>query len=51
MIFVGYEYGKDYIGAPVLGLFVFCLYTISMGIVSDFLLELYELFDEDSISV
>lgn len=37
MIFVGYEYGKDYIGAPVLGLFVFCLYTISMGIVSDFL--------------
>lgn len=35
--FFGYEYGRDYIGAPVLGLFVFCIYTVSMGIVSDFL--------------
>ena len=37
MILVGYEYGKDYIGAPVLGLFVFCMYTVSMGVISDFL--------------
>lgn len=37
MLAVGYEYGKDYIGAPLLGLVVFCIYTMSMGIVSDFL--------------
>ena len=37
MILVGYEYGKDYIGAPALGLFVFCMYTVSMGVISDFL--------------
>jgi len=37
MIGVGYEYGKEYIGAPVLGLVVFCLFTVSMGIVADFL--------------
>ena len=37
MLMVGYEYGKDYIGAPLFGLVVFCLYTVSMGIISDFL--------------
>ena len=37
MLLVGYEYGRDYIGAPVLGLFVFCMFTVSMGIVADFL--------------
>ena len=37
MIGVGYEYGKDYIGAPVLGLFVFCMFTVSMGIIAFFL--------------
>lgn len=37
MIIAGYEYGKNYIGAPVLGLVVFCMFTVSMGIVSDLL--------------
>ncbi len=37
MLAAGYEYGKDYIGAPLLGLVVFCIYTMSMGIISDFL--------------
>ncbi len=39
MLLIGYEYGKEYIGAPLLGLFAFCLYTIGMGIVADFLYE------------
>jgi membrane protease YdiL (CAAX protease family) len=37
MILAGYEYGKDYIGAPLLGLVVFCIFTAAMGIISDFL--------------
>ena len=37
MLFAGFEYGEDYIGAPLLGLVVFCIFTVSMGIVSDFL--------------
>lgn len=37
MIIFGFEYGKDYIGAPLLGLVVFCFYTVAMGIVADFL--------------
>lgn len=37
MLLFGFEYGKDYIGAPFLGLIVFCLYTAAMGIVADFL--------------
>ena len=37
MLFVGYEYGKDYIGAPLLGLVVFCIFTVAMGIIADFL--------------
>ena len=39
MLLVGYEYGKDYIGAPLLGLFAFCVFTTATGIVSDFLYE------------
>ena len=35
MILAGYEYGMDYIGAPVLGLIVFCLSTAFMGILVD----------------
>lgn len=34
MLLAGFEYGKDYIGAPLLGLVVFCLYTVAMGIVA-----------------
>lgn len=37
MILAGFEYGKDYIGAPLLGLVVFCIYTVAMGIIADFL--------------
>ena len=39
MILVGYEYGEDYIGAPLLGLFAFCIFTVSTGIISDCLYE------------
>lgn len=39
MIFAGYEYGNEYIGAPVLGLFAFCIFTTSTGIISDHLYE------------
>lgn len=39
MLLIGYEYGTDYIGAPILGLFAFCLFTITTGIISDHLYE------------
>lgn len=39
MIFAGYEYGKNYFGAPILGLIVFCVFTIVIGILLD---ELYD---------
>jgi len=39
MLLIGYEYGKDYIGAPFLGLIAFCIYTTAMGIIADFLYE------------
>ena len=39
MILAGYEYGKEYIGAPVLGPIVFCISTIAMGVLLDFVYE------------
>ncbi|MDD6071905.1 MAG: CPBP family intramembrane metalloprotease, partial [Clostridiales bacterium] len=39
MILTGYEYGKEYWGAPVMGPIVFCIITIAMGIILD---ESYE---------
>ena len=39
MILAGYEYGKEYIGAPVLGPIVFCLSTMAMGIILDYVYE------------
>lgn len=39
MIFAGYEYGKEYMGAPVLGPIVFCISTIAMGVLLDFVYE------------
>ena len=39
MLLIGYEYGKDYIGAPLLGLFAFCVFSVATGIISDFLYE------------
>lgn len=37
MFLVGYQYGTDYIGAPLLGPPVFCIFTISTGIITDYL--------------
>lgn len=37
MVLMGYEYGTDYIGAPFLGLVAFCIFTVSTGIISDYL--------------
>lgn len=39
MILAGYEYGKEYIGAPVLGPIVFCVSTIATGILLDYVYE------------
>lgn len=39
MILVGYEYGKEYLGAPVLGPIVFCVCTVMMGILYDYVYE------------
>lgn len=39
MLLIGYEYGTDYIGAPVLGLLAFCIFTVTTGIISDHLYE------------
>ena len=39
IIFAGYEYGKEYIGAPVLGPIVFCICTVMMGILLDYVYE------------
>ncbi|MDE7121525.1 MAG: CPBP family intramembrane metalloprotease [Oscillospiraceae bacterium] len=39
MLLSGYEYGKDYIGAPVLGLLVFCVFGSVMGILHDYVYE------------
>lgn len=39
MIFASYEYGKEYIGAPVLGPIVFCICTVMMGILFDYVYE------------
>ena len=39
MILAGYEYGKDYFGAPFLGLALFCLFTTVGGILLDVVYE------------
>ena len=39
MILTGYEYGKEYFGAPVLGPIVFCIFTVAMGIILDYVYE------------
>ncbi len=35
--FAGYEYGTNYFGAPFLGIFVFCIFTVFTGITFDYL--------------
>ena len=39
MLLAGYEYGTTYWGAPVTGSLLFCVITIAMGILFDFLYE------------
>lgn len=39
MLLAGYEYGREYIGAPLLGLFAFPLFCTAAGIIADFLYE------------
>ena len=36
---IGYEYGTDYLGFPVVGMLVFCVFTIGLGILHDVLYE------------
>ncbi|MBQ1546262.1 MAG: CPBP family intramembrane metalloprotease [Clostridia bacterium] len=36
---IGYEYGTDYIGFPVVGMLVFGIYTIVLGIIHDAMYE------------
>ena len=39
MILAGYEYGFSYWGAPLLGLFAFCLFTVAAGLLLDLCYE------------
>ena len=39
IILVGYEYGTGYFGAPFTGLIVFCLSTVVMGTLTDYVYE------------
>lgn len=39
MLLTGYEYGKEYWGAPVTGMLLFCIICIAMGIIFDALYE------------
>lgn len=39
MLLVGYEYGTNYLGAPVLGLVVFCVFCFAMNTLLDWLYE------------
>ena len=39
MLLTGYEYGTDYLGAPVLGLLVWCVFCFAVNTVLDWLYE------------
>lgn len=39
MILAGYEYGKDYWGAPVTGMLLFCLFCVGLGTLIDLVYE------------
>lgn len=39
MIFSGYEYGKEYIGFPVVGMVLFCVVTVALGIMCDYVYQ------------
>jgi len=36
---IGYEYGVDYVGFPVVGMLLFCVFTVALGILCDWLYE------------
>ena len=36
---IGYEYGTDYVGFPIVGMLIFCIFTTSAGILCDWLYE------------
>ena len=36
---IGYEYGFGYVGFPVTGMLLFCVFTVAMGILCDWLYE------------
>lgn len=36
---IGYEYGFQYFGFPVVGMLIFCIFTLAVGILSDWLYE------------
>ena len=39
MWLIGYEYGTDYAGFPIVGMLVFCIFTTAAGILCDWLYE------------
>jgi len=36
---IGYEYGFDYVGFPAVGMLIFCVFTVALGILCDWLYE------------
>ncbi len=36
---IGYEYGVNYIGFPIVGMLIFCIFTVAFGILCDWLYE------------
>ena len=36
---IGYEYGTDYFGFPIIGMLMFCIITIALGVLCDLLYE------------
>ena len=36
---IGYEYGTGYVGFPVVGMLVFCVFTVALGVLCDWLYE------------
>ena len=39
MWLIGYEYGTDYVGFPIVGMVIFCIFTTAAGILCDWLYE------------
>ena len=39
MWLIGYEYGTDYVGFPIVGMLIFCIFTTAAGVLCDWLYE------------